>query len=78
MPTPRERIDQIHGDLELDENVSFTYSWNHGYEKLEIHYEETNSGFSFAGSFHPHVVCEGNPCNYCGKAWIEWDDDGRV
>ncbi len=71
MPTPAERIAEIHGDLDLDENVTFHYSWNSGYEKLEVRYIETDSGFSYVGSFHPNGHCIGNPCHICGKTWMD-------
>ena len=71
MPTPAERIESIHGDCPLDEDMTFTYSWNGGYETLEVHYAKTNSGFSYVGSYHPNGYCEGNPCRICGMVWID-------
>jgi hypothetical protein len=72
-----ERIKVLWGDpdLNVDENVSFAYSWNHGYEKLDVEFDG-GGGYHFAGAFHPGDGCcdtgghrPGN-CRFCGCGWL--------
>lgn len=51
----------------LGPNMTLTYTWDHGYEKLDIEYD-AGGGTHYAGSYHPTEggVCVGNPCDYCG------------
>ena len=68
-PNPIERIQELalqRGKEPLDLDSTWSYSWDHGYERLD------GPGFHYAGAFHPgDGCCDGNPCSYCGRAVIE-------
>lgn len=55
-----------------DENddVEVVYSWTGGYEVFTIR-RNGNEAYQYRGSFHPNVVCEGNPCHFCGMSFYE-------
>lgn len=74
-----ERIKELVFDgFDLGPNDSFTYEWNHGYEKLYRH-TDGHGSMEFAGAYHPDGYCwNGRPedddtndgtgiCNYCGR-----------
>lgn len=52
-------------ELGLDDDVSVSYLWNRGHEMLKVE-RNGKEVIDFRGTFHPRVVCEGNPCRYCG------------
>jgi len=58
-------------DFELTDDISLSYSWHHGYEKLDISYASKKGGRHFSGAYHPDAYCHGNPCHFCGWARIE-------
>lgn len=55
----------------LGPDDEFTYSWDGGYERLRAR-KKGSGTLEFQGVYHPDDgLCEGNPCRYCGKAFIE-------
>lgn len=66
-----DRVKTILGDdYRLTDDDSFTYEWRRGYEVVTVQHVN-GGGMEYRGSYHPNVVCEGNPCVHCGKASYE-------
>jgi hypothetical protein len=67
MAKASERIAELLEDDTLTEDMVFTYTWDHGYERLTRHRDGMGS-YEYAGSFHPNVTCEGEGiCKWCGR-----------
>lgn len=66
--TATQRIKEITGgDILLDEDSVFEYSWYRGGEKL-IRKSSEKGGLEFRGQYHPDGTCEGGGvCRYCGR-----------
>lgn len=62
-----DRIAELLGEFPMvTEKSSFTYSFDHGYERL-IRKDGGGGGESiFQGSYHPDVVCETGTSDYQG------------
>lgn len=74
-----DRIKDILGDewyITADDTVRYT--WNHGYENLDIEHDGEKGGLHFAGAHHPidslcHANNDDNPngssggCIHCGR-----------
>lgn len=75
-PSLSDRIKNLDsGERVLGPNDKVTYTWAYGYETLDVHHDDTNSGIHHAGSFHPRDgLCVGNPCDYCGHTTVDPED----
>lgn len=65
-----ERLKEIVGEVEevnQDTELTLTYTFFGGYEKLEITRNDAGS-LSYAGPYHPNGMCEGGGvCVHCGS-----------
>ncbi len=62
-------------DVTLNGLAHFSFTWDDGYYRYKIqnHGEGSMGG---AHSYHPNVVCEGNPCEFCGHYLLDALVDG--
>ena len=67
--TLESRIRDILGEsIILTDDMSFSYSWEHGYEKIFIKRDPKHGSMDYSGSYHPNIICEGaSICKHCGK-----------
>lgn len=63
---PIERLRELWTGGSVGDDETFTYSWTHGSERLDFD-NAHGGGLHYRGEYHPDVVCEGNPCRFCGR-----------
>jgi hypothetical protein len=81
-----QRIKEIMGkNFILTDDMSFTYSWEKGYEKATVTREKGKGGGSqYSGAYHPDGICKssrgsgGGICQYCGTTLRYADDSGGL
>lgn len=55
------------------EYITYTWTGTQDGSGIEEFYCKLRGGgvVRYTGVYHPNVVCEGNPCRYCGRTVME-------
>jgi hypothetical protein len=67
-----DRIKALMYDTTITDEDALTYTFNHGYEKLDIIHKGGGTSH-YAGAYHPDVICETGTksdtgiCIWCGR-----------
>lgn len=77
-PTLLDRIRELsleNGEERVQDYTRILYSWQAteagaGHEEYEAELAQ-GGALHYSGVYHPDVVCEGNPCRFCGRAVME-------
>jgi hypothetical protein len=65
---PAARVRELLGCDEIPGTAELTYSFDHGYEKLDYRESPQTGSQHFSGVYHPDGMCDGTfICSYCGR-----------